>query len=108
MNLSDYPETIAVASKLTPGAIGAIVSMRWVDGAWTQKTFMAVAGVALSYYGSPDVVRYLGTAPGLTGFLLGLFGMAAVAKVFDSWERFDTGTILRDFVRKVLGLQKET
>lgn len=104
MNLGDYPEVAATAAKLTPGAVGALVSLRWVDGAWTMKVFMAVAGVALSYYASSDVARYFGTAPGLTGFLLGLFGMAAVAKLFASWDRFDATTLLRDFARKVLGL----
>jgi hypothetical protein len=41
---------------------------------------------------------------GFAGFLVGLFGMSVVKKIFDLWTSFDLSSILSDWIRKVLGL----
>lgn len=97
----DMPPELA---KLTPGAVGSFVSMLWIKETWPRKSVMFLAGAAMSHYGSPTVSKWSGLDPGFTGFLVGLFGMAIVAKIFDIWRGFELGSIFTEWVRKMLGL----
>jgi hypothetical protein len=72
----------AVAVKLS-GLVGAIVSMRFLSGTWPQRIFTALAGAVVSYYFAPWLAIRIGIPEGLTGFLLGLFGMAVLSR---GWE----------------------
>lgn len=65
------------------GLLGAAVSMRFIQGTWIERVTLAAGGAALSYYASPWLASKTGMPEGLTGFLVGLFGMALASK---AWE----------------------
>ena len=57
------------------------VAHRLVDHTVTTRQLrLLLAGAASSMYGGPYVVIWLSADPGLAGWLVGLFGMATVAK----------------------------
>lgn len=94
---------------VAPGAVGALVALRWYAryGRW-QAALMFIGGCALSYFGSATVAGWLSLhgSIGLTGFLLGMLGMAVIAKVFDFIEQVDVSaiwTIIRDWIARKLG-----
>ena len=59
---------------------------------------MAIGGAALSYFASDPVAVWLNVpqALGLVGFLIGLFGMAIVAKVYEVLQLLDAKQIATD------------
>lgn len=65
------------------GVAGAMASLVWIRGPWPERVMMAVGGALVSYYASPWAAARTNMPEGLSGFLLGLFGMAVCAKV---WE----------------------
>jgi hypothetical protein len=90
--------------KAVPGAAGSFVSMLFLRDSWPRRIALFLAGAVLAYYGTPWAVAFVGLDPGFAGFLLGLFGMAVIARMFESWEELEFTSIVRDWVRKVLGL----
>lgn len=72
--------------KLIAGILGAFVSLRFVQGSTTERLTMAAGGAAFSYYATGPAAAWLGIgqAEGLVGFLIGLFGMAIAAKVYEA------------------------
>lgn len=76
---------ISIAN-LIAGIFGAFVSLRFVTGSLLERFVMALGGAVMSYYATPPAARWLGMeqAEGLVGFLIGLFGMAIVAKVHET------------------------
>lgn len=84
------------------GPLGAVSALFFMKGPWPQRLAMLVPGMALSYYGSYTVAHLAGMSEGLAGFLLGLFGMAAVAKVFETWEQLQLGELLGKWLAKLL------
>lgn len=77
--------------KLFAGAVGAFVSLRFIQGTKTEKGIMACGGSALSYFGTTPASDYLhiGNSEGLIGFLIGLFGMAIVSKFYEVIQAVD-------------------
>jgi hypothetical protein len=73
-------------ARATPGLIGAIAAMFWIKDTWPRRVAYVFVGAASSYYGSGALSTILGTEKGLAGFLIGLFGMAIAAKVFETIE----------------------
>ena len=59
---------------------------------------MALGGAALSYFASDNLASWLNVpeALGLVGFLIGLFGMAIVAKVYEVVQMLDATKIASD------------
>jgi hypothetical protein len=98
--IADHPEV----ARFLPGVAGALVSMIFIREHWLRRLAMFAAGAALAIYGTPWAARVSNLDPGFAGFLLGMFGMALVAKVFDAWSDLELTIILRDALRKVLGL----
>ena len=96
----------AIAAKLA-GVAGALVSMRFVQGTWPARISMAVGGAFFSYFASPYASEKLGMPEGLSGFLLGLFGMAIVSRF---WEWIQTTPVAEvwalclAWLKKVLGV----
>lgn len=76
----------ALAAKLA-GVAGAIVSMKFLQGTLLQRVFTAFAGALMSYYTTPHISERIGMPEGLTGFLIGLFGMAIASR---GWEWVQT------------------
>ena len=80
------------------GAAGALVSMRFITGTWFEKTTMALGGSALSFFGTVPLSNWLAisNAEGLLGFLIGLFGMALVSKVYEVIWLIDASRVAKD------------
>lgn len=97
-NPSDLPAAELWAAKLA-GVAGALVSMRFLQGSWSEKISTAAAGAIVSYYLGPWLSERVGLPLGLTGFLVGLFGMAVMSR---AWEWVQT-TPVADIWKIVLG-----
>lgn len=108
------PENIPVDPTLTkviPAALGAMVSLRFVQGTLAERALMAAGGVSLAYYATPVSSEFLrlGTSEGvgLVGFVIGLFGMVLVAKVYEAVQGIDAKAVATDLVdalKKRLGI----
>ena len=85
-------------AKLLAGVAGSVVSLRFVQGTITERAFMGIGGAALSYYASTPAAQWVGVkdAEGLVGFLIGLFGMAIMAKVYEVIQSADATKIAMD------------
>lgn len=79
----DVDPTVA---KHAAGPLGALSAMFFMKGPWLQRMTMLIPGAALSFYASKPLADWAHLPEGLAGFLLGLFGMAFVGKVFDTWN----------------------
>lgn len=101
MNIPDLPPE---ASKLGASFAGSLVALRWLPGGCWLKLQMLLAGTALSWYATEPLARWAGMNVGTTGFFLGVFGMALVAKVFDLIAAAQVSEIAVEWARKFLGL----
>lgn len=107
MDLPDLPENWA--TKLA-GLAGSFVSMGFVKGTVPARALMAISGALLSFYLSPAVSEQTGLPEGATGFLLGLFGMAVVSRIWEwlaGWQVGDVWQIGLAWLRRVTGTRKE-
>lgn len=93
-NFNDFNFTKLIASVL-----GAFVSLRFMQGTRTQRFTAFVGGAALSYYSVGPLGRWLQltNTDGLMGFLIGLFGMAIVFKLYEVIQLLDAQRIAVDF-----------
>lgn len=73
------------------GVVGALVSMKFVKGTFRERVIMAIGGAAFSFYATDFIVGKLSLPPGLAGFLLGLFGMSILSRL---WEWLQTSDVL--------------
>lgn len=76
----------APATKAVAGFFGALVSLKFLkDASGWERFFMVLGGTCLSFFVAPHLAKGIGwtDAEGLVGFLLGLFGMALVAKIYE-------------------------
>lgn len=95
-----------LAAKLA-GVAGAIVSMNFLQGTWPARLVMALGGAVFSYFAAPYVSMRTGLPEGLSGFLLGLFGMAVMSRI---WEWVQTTPvaafwqIVLDWMKRRAGL----
>ena len=80
--------------KAIPGTLGALVALRWIVGTPLQRITALMGGSSASYYGTGHLANMMGTDTGLTGFLIGLFGMAIAAKCFEVLQLVDPGRVL--------------
>lgn len=102
------PEIPVEALKAVPGFLGsAFAALFFKEPNWWRRIGIFLAGGALSWYASAWIAGKSGMDAGLSGFLVGLFGMTVVQKTFDLWASFDLSRILKDWTRKVLGLPAE-
>lgn len=90
--------------KAAPGAAGSFVSMLFMKADWKRRIALFLAGAALAFYGTPWVSANVIRDAGFAGFLLGCFGMAIVARLWEAWDGLELTSILRDAIRKLLGL----
>jgi hypothetical protein len=90
-------------SKLIVGLAGSVVSMKFVQGTWVERLLMCVGGAALSYYGTSPICTWWGvtSAEGLVGFLLGLFGMALVTRVYEAIQYFDVKRVMDSWSKRL-------
>lgn len=105
MNIPDFPPE---ASKLGASFSGSLVALRWLPGGFLLKLQMLLAGTALSWYATEPVAHWAGMNVGTTGFFLGVFGMALVAKIFELIAATQIADIFVEWARKFLGLPAKT
>lgn len=77
--------------------------MFWIKDTWPRRVSYVFVGAASSYYGATELASVLGIEKGLAGFLIGLFGMAIAAKVFETIESVVPSKVI-DTVLKRFGL----
>lgn len=95
----------AILTKLA-GVGGALVSLKFINGTWPERLVMAFGGSLLSLYATPWAAVKTGLPEGLCGFLLGLFGMAICAKIWETIQLIPVADIwgeIRDFIKRKLG-----
>lgn len=88
-----------VITKLAAGSFGAFVSMRFVQGTPLERMMMGIGGAAVSYFGTTPVAQWVQTnqsAEGLIGFLLGVFGMSIISKVYEVIALLDAKQAAQD------------
>ena len=107
MSLFDYHIDWNVVVVKAAGIGGALLSMKFLQGSWTERVFLACGGALFSFYAAPSLSRVSGMPEGLSGFLLGLFGMAVVSKGWEVLQSLPLGQDIREWYRKKMGLEKE-
>jgi hypothetical protein len=88
------------AAKAAPGLLGAIVALNWVRGSPMQRVASFLGGSGSSYWGSELLAAWAHINPGLSGFLIGLFGMAVAGKVFEGIQQLDIAALAQRVLRK--------
>ena len=98
---ADVDPTIA---KIGASVVGALVSLNFVRGTLPERLSMAAGGASLSYYSSDYIAHslHMGESIGLVGFLIGLFGMAIVAKVYEGITTLEVKRIINDLLGRFL------
>lgn len=89
------------------GVAGAFVSMRFLQGSFFARFSMAVSGAVISYYVSPYLSHRIGIPEGLAGFLLGMFGMAVVARGWELIQAAPIGPLWQAVLDRVRGRKEE-
>jgi hypothetical protein len=86
-------------SDAAPGIVGSALSLRWIPGTWLTKAAMWAGGCTMSVVGGKQFAQLMHMSGdggvSLAGFLLGLFSMAVVSKLFDAISAFDSADISR-------------
>jgi hypothetical protein len=104
VNFNDLPPELG---KHLAGPAGSAVALFFLKGTWRTYTGAFLGGWAMTHYFGKVVHD---TFPRLdletSGFLVGLFGVVVVKKLFDTWVQFDAGKLLAEKARRVLGLDK--
>jgi len=96
---ADVDPTIA---KVGASVAGALVSLNFINGTLPERLSMSAGGAVLSYYSSDYVARliHMSESVGLVGFLIGLFGMAIVAKVHEGITTLEIKRITNGLIEK--------
>jgi len=84
--------------KMAASFAGALVSLRFLKNcSAVEKFLMVLGGSVLSYHSTPVAAAWTGLSDveGLVGFMVGLFGMAIVAKVYEVIQALDPAEIAR-------------
>lgn len=96
----DLPPEIGHAA---PGALGAIVALRWATGSWWQLALSVLGGATAAWYASDHLAPMLGLGPGLSGalaFLTGLFSMPLAGRVMEAIEALNIGRRINKLLDK--------
>lgn len=102
-------QVIEELKNAAPGIAGAMLALMFLRRPLFVLAGMFVGGCLLSWYGSQWFAEWAGLERhlGLAGFVLGLFGMALVAKFYDTIEALQPTEIAKavvDAIRKRLGV----
>ena len=92
----------AALTKLA-GAVGACASLAFLKGTWPERVAMAIGGSVVSYYATPWAAAKAGLPEGLSGFLLGLFGMTVCAKAWEAIQATPIAEVWSAALAKVFG-----
>jgi hypothetical protein len=97
------------AIKVGAGLLGAVVSLKWVKGDFFEKLLMVIGGAALSIFGTDPLAEYLNmtNALGILGFLLGLFGMTVMSRVYEGIQAFNAADFVQSWASRFGGKKGE-
>ncbi len=100
----ETPSIDPTLAKLLPAILGSVISLRWVQGTWVERLLMVSGGAILSYYATPWAAAkvQMADAAGLVGFLIGLFGMAVIAPIYEAIKVADLRPMASDLVDRIL------
>ena len=107
------PEDVKQAlEQLGPAVIGTAVSMLFTDGSWKKRLFQGAVGVPFSLYMAPSVGAHLSRfgwemQPEAVGVLTGVFGITCVSYVFELWKQLQIGPMLREWLAKRMGVNRD-
>lgn len=94
--------------KLAAGPVGSAIALLWLPGTLVRRVAMFFAGCGMSHYFAAPVAAWLPYLPiGTAGFLVGLLGVVVTQKLFDTWVKFDAGTILKTALYKWLRIEEK-
>lgn len=102
MTTSEFDALLTKAA----GVAGAMASLAFLRGPWSERIAMAIGGATVSYYAAPWMAGKTALPEGLSGFLLGLFGMALCAKAWETLHSLpiaEAWTAILDGIRSRLG-----
>jgi hypothetical protein len=97
------------ARDAVPGIFGAFVAVSRTQGPLKQRALSFMGGSSLSYFCAGPFATAMGMTldgRGFAGFVLGVFGMAVVAKIYEAIDQFAAGDLSRAVLerfRKALG-----
>lgn len=100
--MTPFNDFDATAAKLA-GVLGALVSMRYLQGSWPARISMAISGSLIAYYAAPYLAQMLGIPEGLAGFLLGMFGMAIVSRAWEAVQEFPVAALWQAVIDRIRG-----
>jgi len=89
---------------LGPGTWGSLAALLWMKEPWPRKICMFLVGAILASYATADVSKWIGLDEGFVGFLVGLFGMAIVARIFEFLSTFNLYKTIDSWVSRRLGI----
>lgn len=83
--------------KSAPGVVGSVLAMLRLRGAGrVQRASALIGGIACSHWGAEMVIQlWPRVSFGAAGFVLGLFGMAVLAKAFELLDELRPAALLR-------------
>jgi hypothetical protein len=96
-----------------PGVAGSVLALFFLRRPPLMLAGMFIGGCMLSFFATPWLAAWMDVGikgEGLTGFIVGLFGMTSMAKVYDFIEVIEVSQIWRaliDFIRKRLGVEEK-
>ena len=100
---------VAVALKLAPGFIGALVALRWVPAGstWSDRLGAFVGGCACAFWGSPAIVEWVdvGSAriEASIAFVTGLLGMVVAGELVGTLRGLQLAETIRGIIKARAG-----
>ena len=85
------------------GVAGACFSLAFLKGTRWERILKDEGGSKMSYNATPAAALRSGLPEGLSGFLLGLFGMAICAKLWEGIQATPIAEIWQAGINRVFG-----
>ena len=89
------------SSDYLSGMAGSILALIFLKPPVAQLIIYLIGGGLTSYYITPALADSLGAPLSTTGFIVGLFGMAIIAKIFHLIELVDPKDVISRILKKV-------
>ncbi len=99
----------AIASKLAPGVIGAIIALRWVPAgsSWADRLTSFAGGCGCAVWAAPALVEWtdIGSAriEAAIGFTTGLLGMVIIGEIVSTLRALQLAETIRSILAARFG-----
>ena len=93
-------ENLPIIEKLFAAIAGAMVSVMFIPGNWKRRIALVACGTVTSYYLGAPFAFWAGLPQSPSGFLVGLFSMAALDGIFRAWYTLDLPAIATSWLRR--------